>query len=89
MITKTYDKMRNFMSDRSKTDSQAIQIVLKRNQTQESQMIIWSRIIMMEMMKILHFRVKTAVLNSSKKNMSYHICVQLGTAEESNFQINR
>ena len=75
--------MRNFISGRSKTDLQAIQTDMKRNQTQEFQMIIWSRIILMEMMKILHFRVKTVVLNLLKKNMSYHICVQLGTAEES------
>ena len=72
--------MRNFISGRSKTDLQAIQTDFKRNQTQT---IIWNRIIMMEMMKILHFRVKTVVLNLLKKNMSYHICVQLGTAEES------
>ena len=75
--------MRNFISGRSKTDLQAIQTDMKRNQTQEFQMIIWSRIILMEMMKILHFRVKTVVLNLLKKNMSYHICVQLGTVEES------
>ena len=75
--------MRNFISDRSKTDLQAIQTDLKRNQTQEFQVIIWSRIIMRGMMKILHFRAKTVVQNLSKKNMFYHICVQLGTVEES------
>ena len=72
------------MSGRSKTDLQAIQTELKRNQTQEFQMTIWSRIIMM---KIRPFRVKTVVLNLLKKNMSYHICVQLGTVEEVLFRI--
>ena len=75
--------MRNFISGRSKTDFQAIQTDGKRNQSPKLQAIIWNRIIMMEMMKILHFRVKTVVLNLLKKNMSYHICVQLGTVEES------
>ena len=88
MIYKTFDQMRNFISDRSKTDLQAIQTDLKRNQTQEFQVfqefqVIWSQSIMKGMMKILHFRAKTVVLNSSKKNMSYHIYAQLGTVEES------
>jgi len=82
MIYKTFDQMRNFMSDKSKTDSQVIQTGLKRNQTQEFQVfqafqVIWSQSIMKVMMKILHFRAKTVVLNSSKKNMSYHIYAQL------------
>ena len=76
--------MRNFISGRSKTDLQAIQTDFKRNQ--KLQTIIWNRIIMMEMMKILHFRVKTVVLNLLKKNMSYHICVQLGTVEKISFR---
>ena len=44
-----------------------------------SQVIIWSR--MMIMTKILHFHVKTVVLNLLKKNMSYHICAPLGMLE--------
>ena len=41
---------------------------------------------MMKMMKILHFHVKTVVLNLLKKNMSYHICVPLGMLENLNIK---
>ena len=72
-FSKTFDKMRIFMSVKLKTGLLAILI------KDLSQVIIWSR--MMIMTKILHFHVKTVVLNLLKKNMSYHICAQLGTLE--------
>ena len=61
------------MSAKLKTDLLAIPI------KDLSQVIIWSR--MMIMTKILHFHVKTVVLNLLKKNMSYHICARLGMLE--------
>ena len=65
------------MSAKLKTD---LRVILTKNPSRE---LIWSQTIMMKMMKILHFHVKTVVLNLLKKNMSYHICVQQGTVEES------
>ena len=63
------------MSAKLKTDSR---VILTKNPSRE---LIWSQTIMMKMMKILHFHVKTVVLNLLKKNMSYHICARLGMLE--------
>ena len=63
------------MSAKLKTDLLAILI------KDLSQVIIWSRILMMIMTKLLHFHVKTVVLNLLKKNMSYHICARPGMLE--------
>ena len=71
----TFDKTKIFMSAKLKTDSR---VILTKNPSRE---LIWSQTIMMKMMKILHFHVKTVVLNLLKKNMSYHICVPLGMLE--------
>lgn len=76
----TFDKTKIFMSAKLKTD---LRVILTKNPSRE---LIWSQTIMMKMMKILHFHVKTVVLNLLKKNMSYHICVPLGMLENLNIK---